>query len=241
MKDLPKRTRRALPSKTPDAAAEEALAESEERYRALFENSIDGILLTAPNGDILAANPEACRLLGRTEEEICRVGWTGIVDPADPRLPIMSFERTRTGRFRGELTLVRGDGARFPAEMSSGLFQDRDGRLRTSIVFRDLTERTLAFQLLEQRVIERTRELAALLEVGRDLASTLALDPLLNTILTHLKTVVDYTGAAIAIVKDGQLEIADYWGSILCEKIVGARITLDRNTVYQRVVRERAP
>jgi PAS domain S-box-containing protein len=221
--------------------AEEALAESEERYRALFENSIDGVLLTSPSGDILAANPEACRLLGRTEEEICRVGRLGVVDLVDPRLPTLLDERTRVSRFRGELTLVRGDGTRFPAEVSSGLFRDRAGHLRTSMVFRDITERVQAFQLLEQRVVERTRELTALLEVGRDIASTFALDLLLNTILTRLRTVVDYTGAGIAILKDGELEMVGYWGPVPHHKIVGSRISLERDTAYQHVARWQEP
>lgn len=61
-------------------SVEEAPRESEARYRSLFENSIDGVLLTAPNGDILAAKPDACRLLGRTEAEICAAGRAGVVD-----------------------------------------------------------------------------------------------------------------------------------------------------------------
>jgi len=40
------------------------------QLRALFEHSIDGILLTIPDGQILAANPAACALLGRTESEL---------------------------------------------------------------------------------------------------------------------------------------------------------------------------
>ena len=222
-------------------SVEEALRESEARYRSLFENSIDGVLLTAPNGDILAANPAACRLLGRTEAEICAAGRAGVVDQADPRLPGLLEERMRTGQFRGELTLVCGDGTRFPAEVSSGMFRDRDGSLKTSMIFRDITERIQAYNLLEQRVAERTRELGALLEVGRNLASTLALGPLLNIILAELKTVVDYTGAGITILKDGELELLDYQGPIPRHKMIGLRISLARDTGYQRVVRDRDP
>ncbi len=220
---------------------EDALRESEARYRSLFENSIDGVLLTAPNGDILAANPTACRLLGRTEAEICAAGRAGVVDQADPRLPALLEERMRTGQFRSELTLVRGDGTRFPAEVSSGMFKDRDGSLKTSMIFRDITERIQAYNLLEQRVAERTRELGALLEVGRNVASTLALEPLLSIILAELKTVVDYTGAGIAILKDSELEMLDYRGSIPRQQMVGVRISLGRETGYQRVVRNKEP
>ena len=52
---------------------EEALRESQERYRSLFENSIDAVL-TIPDGTILAANFEACKMFGYTEEELCQEG-----------------------------------------------------------------------------------------------------------------------------------------------------------------------
>jgi len=52
-------------------------------------------------------------------------------------------------------------------------------------------------QQLEQRVQERTRELASLLDISHTVASTLQLKPLLGLILDQLKTVVDYSGSAI--------------------------------------------
>ncbi|MBN1534833.1 MAG: PAS domain S-box protein [Spirochaetes bacterium] len=121
--------------------AEKALWESEQRYRSLFENSMDGVLLTEPNGSILSANPEACRIFGRTEEEIIRIGRNGVVDQNDTALHEALTERDRTGRFTGELTLLRSDGSRFPCEVSSAMFRDSDGNLKTSMVLRDITER----------------------------------------------------------------------------------------------------
>ena len=121
--------------------AKEALSQSENRYRSLFNNSIDAILLTAPDGRILAANPAACRIFGRSEKEICRIGREGIMDSTDPRLPAALEERRRTGRFREELTLFRQDGSRFPGEVSTAVFIDRDGQPKTSMIVRDMTER----------------------------------------------------------------------------------------------------
>ena len=46
------------------------LWQSGEELRAIFRNSLDGILVTVPDGGILAANPAACEMLGRTEEEV---------------------------------------------------------------------------------------------------------------------------------------------------------------------------
>jgi PAS domain-containing protein len=50
-------------------------------------------------------------------------------------------EQTKTGRFRGELRLLRRDGAPFPAEVSIGGYPDEAGGDRLCIVFRDVTER----------------------------------------------------------------------------------------------------
>jgi len=121
------------------AEAMAALGESEARYRSLFENSLDGALLTTPDGAILTANPEAQRILGYSEEELCRIGRNGLVDLSDPRLPAALAERELTGRFRGELTLIRQDGSRFPAELASLVFKDDQGQALTSMVVRDLS------------------------------------------------------------------------------------------------------
>ncbi|MEW6673734.1 MAG: PAS domain S-box protein [Thermodesulfobacteriota bacterium] len=127
---------------------EKALQESEERYRSIFHHSIDAVLLTAPDGRILQANPEACRIFGRSEEEICRLGRAGIVDIKDPRLAPAMEARNRTGRFQGELNFVRRDGTSFPGEISSAVFRNRDGNLRTTMIIRDMTERKQAEQTL---------------------------------------------------------------------------------------------
>ena len=121
--------------------AEQKLRESEERYRSLYENSIEGILLTATNGRILAANPEACRMLQRTEDEIRQIGRNGVVDLTDPRLPLALEERARTGTFKGELNLKRKDGSVFPAEIATNVFEARGEPTATCMIIHDISER----------------------------------------------------------------------------------------------------
>jgi PAS domain S-box-containing protein len=148
--------------------AEAALLESEERYRSFFVHSIDGILLTAPDGRIFAANPAACRIFGRSEEEICQVGRNGLIDITDARLPAALEQRARTGRFKGELTFLRQDGTPFQGELSTALFNDRDGQVRTSMIVRDITERKRAEQERE-RLIDALQEALANIKTLRGL------------------------------------------------------------------------
>jgi PAS domain S-box-containing protein len=119
----------------------EDLRASEEKYRVLFDNSLDAILLTTTDGKVLSANQAACAMFGWTEAEICSAGRPGLIDTSDPRLAPLLEERQRKGKAIGELTLLRKDGTRFPAELSSLVFRDKSGEEKTSMIIRDVSER----------------------------------------------------------------------------------------------------
>jgi signal transduction histidine kinase len=67
-------------------------------------------------------------------------------------------------------------------------------------------------QMLEQQVEARTRELMTLLQVSGTVTSTLELTPLLELILDQLKSVVDYTGAAMALFENDDLTVSAFKG-----------------------------
>jgi PAS domain S-box-containing protein len=118
-----------------------AAGEWEQWYHSLFTHSLDGILLTSPEGAILAANPAICRLLGYDEAELRALGRTGVVDTTDPQLAAALEQRRTTGRFVGQITLIARDGRRIPVDISSRIFRDAAGQERTSLFVRDATER----------------------------------------------------------------------------------------------------
>jgi two-component system, cell cycle sensor histidine kinase and response regulator CckA len=143
--------------------AEKALLESEERYRLLFENSIDGVFLTSPDGAILSVNPAGCRMFGRSEEEIITLGRDGIIDVKDPRFKLGIEVRENIGIVTGELVGIKSGGEKFPLEVSSLVFTDKENRKRTSTIMRDVTERKKA----EDKIQKLNRIYALLSEINK--------------------------------------------------------------------------
>lgn len=124
--------------------AKDAIIESEEKYRSFFMNSMDGVLVTVTDGDILAANPAACRMFQMTEEEICKKGRLGLVDPKDTRVKQALKKRKLKGNVQAELTFLRKDGSKFPGEITSSVYIDAHSDNRTSMIIRDLSEKKKA-------------------------------------------------------------------------------------------------
>ena len=128
--------------------AEEALRESEERFRSLFECSLEAIFLAKPDGTVISANPAACKMFGRTSQEFCQVGRDGLMDLDDPRLLPGLQERRRTGRINIELTCVRKNGERFPADITSIIVPGEPPRSFT--ILRDISRRKQAEEALRE-------------------------------------------------------------------------------------------
>ena len=145
--------------------AENALKESEARFRSLYENSFDAILLTKPDGSIISANHAAEKIFGMAEDEIIKVGREGLV-VKNEQLDAALEERIHKGEKRAELTYKRKDGSIFFGETTSSLFTDVDGVVKTSMIIRDITDRIRTeeklrqtYDNLEEKVQERTIEL----------------------------------------------------------------------------------
>ena len=147
---------------------EEALRESENRYRMLFNHSTDAFILSDPRdgGRIMSVNSAACRMLGWAEEELIGKGREVMFDQEDPAVSDVLEELIHSGSTKAQLTYSRKDGTTFPGEISSTFFMDSNGEPRIVIILRDITERkkaeeTLkkAYENLEKLVEERTRQL----------------------------------------------------------------------------------
>ncbi len=131
--------------------AEKALRESESRYRVLFDNSPDGILIAdIATKRFTYANPSVCRMLGYSKEELTRLGVADI-HPQD-RLPqlIAEFDAQARGEkiLAPNIPCLRKDGTVFYADISTTPTV-LDGMACNVGFFRDITERKWAEEALK--------------------------------------------------------------------------------------------
>lgn len=122
----------------------------EQMFHLLCEASLDGIIVGFSDGTITAANPAACRMLGRSEAELRHIGSRVLFDQDEPQLVLFWEEQARTAGVKGEFLLRRADGAKFSAALSSSECQDSTGRKMTILIIRDITERKRADEALRK-------------------------------------------------------------------------------------------
>jgi hypothetical protein len=68
------------------AATEQNIVPNETLSRVLVQKSLDGLMLTAPDGSIYDANPAAGRIIGRKREKILPEERQGPIDDSAPQL-----------------------------------------------------------------------------------------------------------------------------------------------------------
>jgi len=109
--------------------AQDAIAEAEAQYRALFQQSFDAIYLTTRGGEIVDANPAALSLFGYRREEFIGLDARTVMPDVND---IRRFQRTMAAeRFVAKLdvSLRRRDGTAFGAVLSASRRRDAQDRL----------------------------------------------------------------------------------------------------------------
>ena len=141
----------AMQDVTERKQAEEALRESEESFHSLFENSTIGLYRTTPDGRILLANPELCRMLGfPTFEELARRNLEEEGLTTEYSRQAFRHEIEEKGEIRSlESAWKRRDGTILFVRESAHTVRDAEGRiLYYEGTVEDITERKRAEEKL---------------------------------------------------------------------------------------------
>lgn len=140
---------------------ENALIESEEKYRLLVENQTDMVVKFAPDGKVLFASPSYCEVLGRTEESIVGTNFLPLVHQEDQKQTeraLLKLQRPPYVVFL-EHRLLTMNGWRWIAWADKAVLDENDELEAFVGVGRDITERKLA----EDRIMASLKEKELLL------------------------------------------------------------------------------
>ncbi len=130
--------------------AEEALRDSEEQYRTLFNNTNDGILLLDMTGTIIGANDVLCERLGYSLREMTGMHVSQIDTPEyKEKVPLRFAEIIEKGHAVFETEHVKRDGTPMPVEISTRVITYAGQPAMLSIV-RDISERRAAEKTLHE-------------------------------------------------------------------------------------------
>jgi PAS domain S-box-containing protein/putative nucleotidyltransferase with HDIG domain len=133
--------------------AEEALRVSEAKYRNIFENAVEGIFQTTPEGRFLSANPAMAQMLGYSspEEMIATVTDIGQYHADPERRPLFKRLLEEQGAVQGfEIQYNRQDGKRIWTSINARLVRGPQGEIHYEGFLQDITARKLAEDSLKE-------------------------------------------------------------------------------------------
>jgi PAS domain S-box-containing protein len=132
--------------------AEEALSESQERYRDLVENSLDIIYTHDLEGNYTSANKAVEDILGYTVEKVVTKNLATAVVPEDTEKALQMFSDLVAGKEAPvtELEVFAKDGHRVTLEINAKLIQENGVPVGIQGVARDITERKQLEEQLRQ-------------------------------------------------------------------------------------------
>lgn len=136
--------------------AERSLRESEMRYRLLFENSPDAVVLMDAQGQIRFVNPAVGEVFGYGSEQLVGHSFTDLLaQQSAPAWPVTDAESglAHAGRRRLETVGRRKDGQEIPAEIGFGEME-MEGKKWAIAFIRDITERKKAEKTLRETALE---------------------------------------------------------------------------------------
>jgi PAS domain S-box-containing protein len=170
---------------------EEALRQSEEKFRNIFESANDCMALLDSSGRILDANRKAVEVFGGSKKDVLGKHFTkvGVVSPRDiPRL-VSAFAKGLAGkRPTLNISIKNKKGQEIHLECLGSLVRMGDEGLRNMIIARDVTERKKA----EKALVRSEEKYRGMVELAPDGIVTVDMKGVITSVNTAFSRLTGY-------------------------------------------------
>lgn len=143
--------------------AEDALRQSEARFRRAFDHAPYGISLVSPTGQFVMANPKYCALLGYSEAELRQLRFPDITHPDDREADWQAFQRMMAGDASAsqiEKRYLTQEGEVIPVIINTAPVYDVNGHLLYSVGHvQDIRERQAIDRMKDEFISVVSHEL----------------------------------------------------------------------------------
>ncbi len=223
--------------------SQEALKETEEKYRRIFEDSKDMLYMTSADGKIAEVNQAGVNLFGYGNKEEMTQAYARdtFLDPEDHKRFVNQVQEE--GFVKDfEVKLKRKDGVPIDALITANARRNDGGKIIAyEGTIKDISDR----KRMEEELVQRTRELEALNEMGALINQSLDINKILPTALEKAMSLTAFEMGSIHLLDEENrilhLKFQRGLSPILAEKaktfevgegVVGTAVQLKRPVFY---------
>ncbi len=183
--------------------AEETLKSSEERLKLLFESAPDAYYINDLNGTFIDGNKAAEELLDYKKEELIGKNFLklNLLPMKELQKATELLSKNALGHSTGpdEFHLIRKDGSQVVVEIRTHPVKIGGEAVILGIA-RDITDRKQAEEVIKKQSAQRQR----LLEMGRQLTSSLNIDKVLECVSEEIRVLLECNGVTIYMLEEDQ-------------------------------------
>ncbi|HZD61039.1 MAG TPA: PAS domain S-box protein [Anaerolineae bacterium] len=209
--------------------AEEALKESEARFRKVFEEGPLGMAIVGLDYRFVKVNAKLTQMLGYTEEELTKLTFTEITHPDDVDRDIGFVQKLVSGEmssYQTEKRYIKKSGEPFWASTTASIVRDEKGNPRYFLpMVEDIEER----KRVEEELAREKGLSDALNDINAAVTSTLDFNEIMQRIIVKSAKAIGVEKAAVLLREDAYWAIRYVYG--WPKEMIGTRLTDEEATL----------
>jgi PAS domain S-box-containing protein len=226
---------------------EEEIKKSEEKYRTVVENAIDGVCVIGGNYLFKYVNERLADIQGYRREELIGTDFRNLLDE-ESRALLADREDKRARGIKlpphFELNIRHKDGGVRNAEISASAIKDSKGDVNIIVFLKDITDRKQGERALresEETARRLSQENVTVAEIGRIISSTLNIEEVYERFAEKVRKILPFDRVSVNTMDPGltSIAIAYTFGVKIGDSEEGIHITIE-SSVYEDIVNRRS-